>query len=234
MRATANPKLARGVRRRLPTNNTMRIDLAGTTFGRWTVISGPDKNRYCSCKCQCGVEKLVQVRTLMNGESTSCGCRRREVSRMRQLKHGESCRGTPVSKEYRAWRHIQERCYTKSCADYPRYGGRGITVCERWRNSFEAFLEDMGRAPARNLTIERLNNNGNYEPGNCIWATRTQQARNTRRNRFLTLGGKRLPISEWAVLYGIRPSVILQRLKLGWSEESAITTPSRKVNHAAH
>jgi hypothetical protein len=139
-------------------------------------------------------------------------------------RHGEA--GKDKSAEYRAWYSMTQRCYNKNFRFYPDYGGRGITVCERWRHSFTAFLEDMGRKPTSKHTLERKENDGNYEPGNVRWATRTEQARNRRSSLLYTIGGVTKSLPEWCEQYGINWDCVWQRLKvLGWDIEKALTTP---------
>jgi hypothetical protein len=136
------------------------------------------------------------------------------------------------SREYSAWVHIRERCYRKSHKAYRYYGGRGIKVCDQWLHCFENFLADMGECPP-GLTIERNNSNGDYEPGNCRWATRKDQNRNTKRNTFIQLRGEKKCISEWAEITGISKTVIRWRIYNGWSPERALTTPKeRRTQHA--
>lgn len=123
-----------------------------------------------------------------------------------------------------------QRCQTKSLSVYPIYGGRGIKVCSRWRNSFDKFISDMGIRPRAGMSIDRIDPNGDYEPGNCRWATQETQANNTRRNRFIEFDGKRLTISQWARTMGIKKRTLHGRIYLrGWSVEKALTTPAKKT-----
>lgn len=129
--------------------------------------------------------------------------------------------------EYRAWRSMVARCCSSSCAAYPYYGGRGIKVCDRWRESFSAFLADMGRRPSEQHSIDRINNDGNYEPGNCRWATWTEQARNRRSNVLIEHNGETLPLVVWAERCGMRPSALAMRLSYGWTIERMLSEPLR-------
>lgn len=131
--------------------------------------------------------------------------------------HGST--GTP---EYKIWVGMKKRCYNPSDSSYSHYGGRGITVCERWRNDFVAFLEDMGTR-TKGLTLERKNNNGNYEPGNCRWATRKEQTRNARHNIVLEFNGIKQCLAAWAEEMGQRRTTVQSRLDRGWSVERALT-----------
>jgi len=138
-------------------------------------------------------------------------------------KHGGK-NGFP--REYEIWLQMRYRCYKPQNKDYHRYGGRGITVCDRWRFDFGAFLADMGARPTRKHSIDRIDNDGNYEPSNCRWATPQQQADNTpKKGRFLTLAEETLNQTEWARKLGISRSALRRRLEL-WPVEKALTTPN--------
>lgn len=162
-----------------------RMDLSGKKFGRWTVqserIVRPPNQIMWRCICECGTDKYVSINTLKNGESKSCGCYRDDKASLNSRKHGfTKYKGgrSPQFPEYTTWASMKQRCYDRNNQSYPRYGGRGITVCDRWKNSFENFLEDMGCKPNPKMTIDRINNGGNYEPGNCKWSSRLEQSRN--------------------------------------------------------
>jgi hypothetical protein len=125
---------------------------------------------------------------------------------------------------YKAWKSMKERCKNTNRKEYKHYGERGITICRRWLESFSYFLDDMGERP-NGMTLERNNNDKGYEKSNCCWASRKQQSRNTRRNRFLYHNGEKKTISEWAEIYGITANKIAQRLTIGWDLKRAIETP---------
>lgn len=137
-------------------------------------------------------------------------------------RHGDT-RGGRISPEYRIWRGIKTRCLNPSDHSYPGYGGRGITICDRWRDSFEDFLADVGRRPSPKHSIDRINNDGSYEPGNVRWATPTEQQLNKMNNAVLTLNGVTRCQSEWSALTGVSQVTISARLRRGWIVEQALT-----------
>lgn len=170
-------------------------DLSGTVFGRWTVLSRSRSqervgHRYWLCRCECGIEREVREKSLYLGESLSCGC----VSRWR-------ADGRSRTRAYQAWQHMLRRCQNPQDHAYARYGGRGIRVCARWQE-LANFCADMGD-PSDGLSLERVNNNGDYEPGNCVWATVKQQQRNTRANRYITVCGDQITIPEACERFGL-------------------------------
>lgn len=202
------------------------VDLTGQKFGRWTALEYRPKNKgrsYYLCKCECGKEKEVAASIMKNGDSKSCGCLNAEVAAKRMTKHGQY-----LTPEYRTWQDIIKRCHNPKTKCYPRYGGRGIKVCERWRNSFENFIEDMGKKPSPKHSIERRENNGDYEPSNCHWATNEEQVRNKRTNVFLEWNGKRMIVADWAKEIGVDQFTLYARISNGWSTERALTTPTKR------
>ena len=206
-----------------------RIPKIGEPFGKLTVRSGPVVVKSRSrvwCDCSCGKRVFVKVNALLTGNNKSCGCERRRKLVSRNTKHGATPRGKKRS-EYRIWALIIQRCENKKNPSYQNYGARGIRICNRWRNSFEAFLADMGPRPSPRHTIDRYpNNNGDYCPENCRWATRKQQNRNSRHNRKISFRGESLCMSEWAERIGIDQKALRHRLESGWSVELALTTPN--------
>lgn len=166
---------------------TKMKDLSGLKYGRLTVLELTRVDHlhrpFWRCKCDCGNFITANSGNLISGNSSSCGCKRKES--LIQLAEQRITHGCSLSKEYYAWAAIKQRCYNPKHNAYKNYGGRGITVCERWLNSFDNFLADMGEAPSKNHSIDRINNEGNYEPENCRWATAKQQANNKRCSRTL-------------------------------------------------
>lgn len=170
-----------------------------------------------TCKCDCGTVKVICKANL--SAIASCGCYRKQFMKT----HGQY-----KSVEYRTYKHMVERCTNESCKMYPHYGGRGISVCERWM-TFENFLADMGVRPSPKHSLDRINNDGNYEPGNCRWATGSQQMRNTRRTRMITHNGETLPLKDWSIRLGLGESTIQSRLDVyGWTVEQALTIRNSK------
>jgi hypothetical protein len=194
----------------------------GLKYGRLTIMApaGSKKSHALAlCRCDCGNECVTAVDHLLIGHTTSCGCFSAEWTRKRFRTHGLS-----KSREYHIWQGMHNRCKNPDCEKYPHYGGRGIRVCERWE-SFAAFIEDVGLSPSPKHEIERVDNNGHYEPGNCRWATHKEQMRNTRRNRLITFRGETLPLVVWSERTGLNVPAITHRLKIGWPVELALTTP---------
>lgn len=203
----------------------MPLDLTGVRFERWTVITrnGIDRNKSALwfCRCDCGTERHVLERSLKGGVSRSCGCLQRDLAASKLRTHGEAW----SSPEYAAWQAMLQRCYRQTHKNYCRYGGRGISVCETWKNSFEEFLSDMGRRPGYGFWLERRDNNGNYEPKNCSWETAKGQLNNTRWNRSISIDGVSKTISQWADHLSVRPNLISSRLRRGWGERDAVLKP---------
>ena len=170
-----------------------RADIIGLVFGRLKVIdfSHSTNNAFWKCKCECGNEKIIRGSNLTSGQTTSCGCYVKENSKKVNTKHGMINSNT-----YYSWTGMLARCNNENVPNYKNYGGRGITVCDRWRE-FTNFLKDMGERP-NGLTLDRKDVNGNYEPDNCKWSTNIEQHNNTRRSLYLTMNGETMTAAEWA------------------------------------
>jgi hypothetical protein len=204
----------------------MPLFCIGQQIGWWKIIAGPFRGKYHTeweCECACGIRKRVLESSLRRGVSISCGCFRGQ-----HVAHNNTTHGLSKTITYRRWKGMIGRCYNPNGKTFKDYGGRGITVCQRWHESFPAFLADMGECPGSGYDLDRHpDNNGNYEPSNCRWALHRQNTRNTRRTRFLEDGGLRLTLIEWSERTGLRSSVIHTRIhRLGWSIHEALTIPA--------
>lgn len=190
---------------------TQAEDLVGVRKGRYTALSvwgynGRDKY-FLKCICDCGEIRKVYGPNFFARDAQSCGCMKLEMLIERSSTHKQT-----KSRAYISWLHMRKRCYDASIKEYSRYGARGITVCDRWNNSFENFFKDMGERP-KGYTIERIDNDGNYEPGNCRWANRKEQARNTSRNIFVSFNEKRMVLIDCCKELGIPMNVITNKKK---------------------
>jgi len=177
------------------------------------------------CRCDCGNEVEVMDCNLTNPKrhTASCGCLQKLRTARANRTHGKT-----NHRLYGVWCAMLQRCRTPSCKSYERYGGRGIRVCKRWKK-FVNFLKDMEHEFKEGLTLERVANDGNYSPSNCRWATRKEQANNTRRNVQLTYNNKTLSLSEWSNLVGVMKPTVWSRIKRGWTVDMALTTPARRL-----
>lgn len=178
-------------------------DLTGQRFNQWTVLGFSHflgTRYYWDCRCDCGTEKKILSPSLKNGDSKSCGCHRDKLASERALTHGMT--KTP---EHSAWISMRSRCSNPKVPNFPNYGGRGIKVCERW-DSFELFLQDMGKKPSNSHSLDRKEVDGNYEPGNVRWATKQEQTDNRRCSKTIPMMGRNQSLAAWcrelAVNYG--------------------------------
>lgn len=193
-----------------------KIDMAGKRYGSITVIHDvgfcTDRKYKWLALCDCGNKFETSGAKIRSGEVVTCPSCSKERVRLSHITHGSR-----YVDEYRTWTHIKSRCYNARVPEYNRYGGRGILVCDRWLESFENFLADMGIRPSKQHSIDRKDNDGNYEPSNCRWATIKEQANNTRSNRKVTIGRKTKNMTQWAEDIGVTREVIHKRLKRGIS-----------------
>lgn len=188
-------------------------DLSGRVFSRLKVVREVDRmncRRMWECFCQCGSISIVGHRALKSGNTSSCGCFRKEFTAKKMTTHGCAKRGNK-SRIYKVWSGILARCQIASATGYENYGGRGIKVCNRWQG-FENFLADMGAPEDCTLTIERKDNDGDYEPGNCRWATRAEQGANKRNNRVIEHDGQSMTLTGWARHLGVSHSTLTEAL----------------------
>lgn len=206
----------------------------GQVFKRLTAlhpIEGDPKCRW-TCRCACGKETRVAAAKLVSGLSKSCGCWRRDNGR-RNRTHGDASTNGVRAAEYRIWAEVKTRCYNAKRPMYKHYGGRGIAMCDRWRNSYEAFFEDMGRRPSDKHSIDRIDNDGNYEPGNCRWVLVAVQAANKRNNRHITIDSETKHLAEWCRHFGISTRTFHNRVFAGASEQEALSKPTWKTKRKA-
>lgn len=210
-------------------------DLSNMRFGRLICIKPVaryEKSRAIiwQCKCDCGNVIEVVSNSLTSGNTRSCGCLQKETAaktcRKRTI-HGFGAKKMTNSGLYKSWAHMKERCLSPNCPDFKNYGGRGITICDKWL-TFKGFWDDMGPTYAEGATIDRIDNNGNYEPGNCRWASRSVQNNNKRNNRMIEYQGIEKTMAEWARCLGINYSTLANRLYCGWSIDRSINTPAHR------
>jgi len=196
-------------------------DYAGIRFGRLVGVSlikrdmTKENNHIWLFDCDCGSQKQARIKSVRSGSTTSCGCVFREMVIKRNQTHGMS-----KNRAYRVWKDMRARCNNPNNTDFHLYGGRGISVCERW-NDFSAFLCDMGERPD-GMSIDRINVDGDYTPENCRWADAKTQANNKRNNVVVEYCGEKLTLQEWEEKTGIKRETIQYRLKAGWSLDDAL------------
>ncbi len=224
-----------GVRRRRandpprdqPTSDELmqvKVDLSGQRFGSLVAIRKcPERRRHWICRCDCGNEHPARIDHLQRGATSRCAdcCRSNKAAKFR--KHGLS--HTP---EYKAWCHMVERCTNPTNQRWAVYGKRGISVCPRWMESFEAFYADMGPRPSHLLSLDRIDNDGHYEPENCRWATKEEQNGNQTTTVFVEYKGQRLCLAAAARAAGLRPGTVRSRQRLGWPEHMLLGPPGTR------
>lgn len=198
-------------------------NLTGNRYGRLVVTSATVKDKYANvlfvCQCDCGGTINAQHCNLRNGKTVSCGCKRR--SGESNLRHG-AARVGKMAGEYKVWCGIKRRCLNQNEKDYPLYGGRGIKICDEWLDDFQAFISFVGPRPTASHQIDRIDSNGNYEPGNVRWATPQEQARNRRNNKIVEYQGRSMCLSEASALAGLKHSTVVSRLSRGATIEEAL------------
>lgn len=194
----------------------------GQVFGEWRIVSSETivrgRKSYVQAICSCGKTDWVHASNIARGKTKSCGCQRKYSHTLYKTRHGMT-----DSSEYVIWCSMKKRCENKNCHAYARYGGRGITVCERWQ-VFENFYNDMGPRPD-GMSIERINNDLGYSPDNCVWANRTRQIRNRSNTMNVTVDGETAPLIVFCKRYGIRYKTAWYRVNRGMSPEAAVKTP---------
>lgn len=206
-------------------------DLTGKPYGMLTVIARAEDKVYPSgqkhlmwlCKCECGNTVIVPGQCLTKGSSRSCGCSTGNFIKQQKIRHEGS-----KTKLYRIWQAMKRRCYNSKSQDYKDYGGRGITVDQRWKEDFQAFYDDVSKLPhfgEEGYTLNRIDNNANYAYENIEWATDKEQANNRRTNHYIEYNGKRLTVKQWSEELNIKNSTIITRLSRGWSVERTLNTP---------
>jgi hypothetical protein len=201
----------------------------GDRFNRWVVISEIEihNNRsFVKCICDCGTVRLVRCDCL--GISKSCGCFSIEKAILTHTKHSHNRRiSNGTTQEYNTWINMKNRCNNPKNTAYHNYGGRGIKVCDRWNGSFQNFIDDMGPKPSKFHTLDRIDNNRNYEKSNCKWATKREQANNRRTNKFIVIDGESISYAEAARRAGVSPLTISCRVRNGWDVDKILTGPRK-------
>lgn len=209
-----------------------KIDLVGKKYGRWTVIAAAEQypcgqgTRYL-CRCDCGTERIIAATSLVKGRSNSCGCLKiekcKQAARHGMARHATET-GAVVDRLYNIWGRIKQRCTNPNVERYPNYGGRGIAMYEEWANDFQAFYDwALANGYQDDLQIDRIDNDGDYEPSNCRWVTLKENANNRRSSVFITYQGETKTASQWAEETGIKIGTLLKRYHAGWSVQDVLT-----------
>lgn len=208
-------------------------NVSGQRFGRLLAIDSLAGSRTARrkwrCLCDCGQEAFVDTCKLLSGHTRSCGCLQRDSVAAKSTTHGGQRRS-----EYSTWKGIKSRCFNPNSPAFANYGARGISMCPEWADDFSAFLRDMGPRPSVHHTVERKDNSLGYSPDNCLWATRKEQSRNKRNNRWICSKGAFRTLAEWAEVTGIPAPTLASRLdRLHWSVDKAFNTPLNATRNKA-
>jgi hypothetical protein len=197
-------------------------DLTGKRFGRLVVVSIHSRGVQLrwNCICDCGEQRVVYASTLKTGQTRSCGCLSRETKQKSKTKHGLLYRDKHL---YAVWVSMRQRCFNKNSFSYPRYGGRGIGICDEWDNYAVFYAWATKAGYRRGLTLDRFDNDGDYSPENCRWICHKLQNMNTSRNRYYTVEGVTLLLCDWSKIYNVKVNTIINRIHSGWPVEKAIT-----------
>lgn len=207
-------------------------EIVGLRFGKLTVTRFTGKRQgtqsIFECQCDCGNTTNVRRQHLLSGHTKSCGCLQSESAKERNTKHGKSSDRIAA-----IWYGMRKRCFCKTASTFKNYGGRGITMCDDWKNDFSAFYSwAMKNGYAENLTIDRIDVNGDYCPENCRWITNEEQQNNRRTSRYVTFGGETRTVKDWAEITGIKYKTLIGRLNNGkWNVEQALTTTVKEKNY---
>lgn len=205
------------------------VDMTGRRYGRLVVEKlhhRSGRKTFWQCLCDCGNTSVVRNSALTSGNTKSCGCLNNELRLERNYTHRMS-----DSIEYQSWSCAKTRCTNENINRADRYSGRGIIMCDRWFNSFENFYQDMGKRPSKKHSLDRIDNNGNYEPGNCRWATQTEQMNNTSINVLIDVNGEMLTRGQISKRYNLNYSTIRYRIAAGWDINKIISTRPRPILH---
>lgn len=208
-----------------------RLNLVGKRFGRLTVIAFAGTIKQQSiwlCRCDCGREKVIRGRALQNGGTKSCGCLHSEVAAAWARNRDHSTHGLSRTRIYNIWRGMMHRCYKEHTKDYPRYGGRGITVCGEWHDIIKFRDWAILSGYREDLQLDRIDNNGNYEPDNCRWTTAKEQGNNRRNCTYITIDGCTHTATQWCEIKGLSRSTYVGRVASGKTPYEAITTPVQR------
>ena len=203
-------------------NHPRCVNIEGKSYERLTILGYAGRSTWF-CECVCGKIVVRRHGDITSGKTKSCGCLRSEMCIQKNIVHGLS-----HTAEYAVYLGMKDRCYNVNEPAYKNYGGRGIIVCDRWRNSFKNFIADMGNRPSPKHTIDRINNDGDYCPENCRWVTRKVQNCNKRNTVVITINGISKSLMEWADIYQMPSERVRTRIAMGWDVERALQTPVGK------